>query len=119
MDFDITVDLASMSPVTEDIQRNSWNTVLQILTNQPIMMILAQSEALLRKTLSLYGIRAENEIQEIKRVLQGTVDQMAMMAAAGAAGKNGSSSSSTSPSPAGPGPPSNAMSLLTSFGRAV
>lgn len=89
IDFDVFIDLASMSPVTEDVQRMSWNQVLAIITNPAILSILSKSEALLRKTLVLYGIRAENEIQEIKRVMMETVMEMqmaAMMQAEGAEG---------------------------------
>lgn len=84
--FDIFVDLSSMSPVTQDVERMAWNQVLAIITNPAILSILAQSEVLLRKTLRLYGITAENEIQEIMRVMQATMLQMQMQAAMAAAG---------------------------------
>ena len=87
--FDIFVDLASMSPVAEDVQRLSWNQVLAIITNPQIISILAKSEVLLRKTLKLYGITAENEIQEIKRVMQETIMEMQMGAMMQAAGGEG------------------------------
>jgi hypothetical protein len=86
-DLDVFVDLASMSPVTEDAQRNSWNQVLMLMTNIQILTILAQSEVLMRRTLTLYGIRAENEIQEIMKVAQATIQMMQQQAAAEAAAK--------------------------------
>jgi len=87
MDLEVYIDLASMSPVTEDVQRNSWNQVLALLTNPQILMLMAQSEVILRKTLTLYGVRAENEIQEIKKVAQQTIQMMQQQAAAEAAAK--------------------------------
>lgn len=86
-EFDVFIDLASMSPVTEDVQRNSWNQVLALLSNQALVMIMAQSEVILRKTLSLYGIRAENEIREIMKVCQSTSQAMQAQAQAEAAAK--------------------------------
>lgn len=108
IDLDIFVDLASMSPVTEEVQRNSWNQVLAVLTNPSILALVAESEVLLRKTLSLYGIRAETEIREIQRVAQALVMTMAQAAGVQAgAGETGPASPSPSgaPAPAIPGPP--------------
>lgn len=86
-DLDIFVELASMSPITEEMERNSWNNVLALLTNPGLVMILAQSEPILRKTMALYGIRSENEIKEIQKVAMGVVQMMQQQAAAEAAAK--------------------------------
>ena len=88
IDLDFKVELASMSPITEEAERNSWNQVLALLTNSQLGMILAQSELLLRKTLYLYGIRNENDIQEIQKVLQNML-AMQVASAAAAAGAPG------------------------------
>jgi len=133
LDLDVFIELASMSPVTEDVQRNSWNQVLAILTNPQILMILAQSETLLRKTLSLYGIRSEDEITEIQKVAQATIQAMQAQAAADTAakaklpGSSGELSAAAASQIQGgngngaapPGPPGSAemMSLLSSVGR--
>jgi hypothetical protein len=86
-DMDVFIDLASMSPVTEDVQRNSWNQVLALLTNPTLCQIMAGSEVILRKTLSLYGVRTENEIHEIQKVCQQVTASMAAQAQADAAAK--------------------------------
>lgn len=101
IDLDISVELASMSPVTEDIQRNAWNAVLQLLTNPQIVMMFAASEAILRKTLSLYGIKNENEIKEVQRVCQLAVQQAQQAQAAEAAAK-GMPPASTPSNPSAP-----------------
>jgi hypothetical protein len=105
-DIEVFIDLASMSPVTEEMQRNSWSQVLVLFTNPSLLAIMAQSEVLLRKTLSLYGIRAESEIREIQRVARTLVQQMqqAAMMQAQAKGEGGGAGASTS------GTASNGMS---------
>ena len=82
IDLDVSVELASMSPVTEDMQRALWNQVIALISNPMVAAQLAASDVLLRKTLGLYGIKAESEIQEIKRACQALVQQMQALAAA-------------------------------------
>jgi predicted AAA+ superfamily ATPase len=82
MDLDIYVELASMSPVTEDVERNSWNQTLSLITNPNVLSILGQSEVLMRKTLSLYGIRSEKEIREIMQIAQNVAQAQAQAAGA-------------------------------------
>lgn len=79
MDMDVSIELASLSPVAEQEERASWSQVLALLSNQSLLMILGMSEILLRKTLSLYGVRSEKEVQEIMKILQ-VLGQMQMMA---------------------------------------
>jgi hypothetical protein len=104
LDLDVYIDLASMSPVTEEAERNAWNSVLALMTNPQTLMVLGQSEVLLRKTLSMYGIRAENEIQEIIKVMQRALGMVQQAAATEAAKKMGTSGAGAGPAPgASPG----------------
>lgn len=97
LDVDIKIDITSLSPVAEDIARQQWTMVLQLLTNQPLLMILMtpnpeapeEPSPLLRKTLALNGIKSDAEVREIWRVGQEVMKQMAMMAMATAAAKGG------------------------------
>lgn len=97
LDVDVKIDVASLSPVAEDAQRNQWNIVLGLLTNPPLLMVLmtpnpaapTEVSPLLRKTLQLNGIKSDQEIREIWRVGQLVIAQMAMMAATAAAGGGG------------------------------
>lgn len=82
VDLDVSVELASMSPVTEDAQRALWNQVISLISNPMVATQLASSDVLLRKTMGLYGIKAEAEILEIQRACQALVEQMQAMAAA-------------------------------------
>jgi hypothetical protein len=108
MDLDAFVDLASLSPVTEEVQRNSWNQVIALLANPAVAMIMAQSEVLLRKTVSLYGIRSETEIREIQQVAQ-SITQMAVDAQQAEAGGAGGGGGSAGPNAAAPGSPPPGM----------
>jgi hypothetical protein len=97
LDVDIRIDVASMSPVAKDAERMAWNVVLQLFGQMPIAMLLFTENPdapedpppLLRKTLSLYNITHEAEVQEIWRVGRIYLQRMAMMAAAQAANKAG------------------------------
>ena len=82
IDLDVSVDLASLSPVTEDMQRALWNQVIALISNPAVAVQLANSDTLLRKTLALYGIKTETEIQEIRKACQALVQQMTAMAQA-------------------------------------
>lgn len=97
IDVDVRIDMSTMSPVTEQAQSLAWNQVLALLSNPAMLSILMQSEPLLRKTLSFYGIKSDQEVREILRVgktILAQQEQMAMAAAMaqavkGAGGKAG------------------------------
>lgn len=99
LNFDVKVDVASLSPVSSAQQRNDWNNVLALITNPALAMIFAQSDVMLRKTLGFYGIKSEAEIQELKRVMTQML-MMQMMAQAAAAQQPGTGG------PGGAGKPS-------------
>jgi len=93
LDVDVKIDVASLSPVSEDAQRNQWNIVLQLLTNPALATLLmtpvpnapTDPSPLLRKTLVLNGITSDQEIREIWRVGQAILAQAAASAQAQAA----------------------------------
>lgn len=93
LDVDISIDVASLSPVAEDAQRNQWNIVLALLTNPALASLLMtpnpeapdDPSPLLRKTLVLNGITSDQEIREIWRVGQAILQQAAQAAASAAA----------------------------------
>lgn len=82
LDFDVSVDIGSMSESTQKQEQFAWNQVLALLTNPGLAGIMAMSPAILRKTLRLYGVQSEAEVREVQKVLQG---QMMMQVAAQAA----------------------------------
>lgn len=104
--FEVSVDVTSLSPVAEQQKMLAWNQVLALLTNPGMLMVLMQSEALLRKTLKFYGITADKEVREIQRVGQGIMAmQVAAMAAQAGPGATATAGAPSMPamgqSPAG------------------
>ncbi len=93
LDVDVKIDVTSLSPVAEENDRNAWNTVLTLLTNPALGMLLMtpnpaapnEPSPLLRKTLTLNGVKSDQEIREIWRVGQSLLKQAADAAAASAA----------------------------------
>lgn len=88
LNVDVKIDVASLSPVAEDAQRQQWNTVLQLLTSPQLGMVLfmpnpdapSDPSPLLRKTLTLNGIKSDQEIREIWRVGQAVIAQASQSA---------------------------------------
>lgn len=90
LNVDIKIDLASLSPVAEDAHRQQWNIVLQLMTNPALFAFLMEPDPeapnapspQLRKTLSLNGVKSEQEIRTIWRIGQSL--QAKIMAASAA-----------------------------------
>ncbi len=98
LDVDVSVEVASLSPVSEDMERQTWMTqVLPLITNPTIALVMSASEPLLRKTLKYFGITSVSEINEIKKVLQLVV----MMQAQSALGAGAEQPSQATQPPAG------------------
>lgn len=111
LDVDVKVDIASLSPVSLEAERFSWNQVLALLTNPALLMLLMepnpqspdQPSPLLRKTLGYYNIKSDTEVKEIWRVGQSVVQKQQLAAAAAAlgGGKGGPAALPGMPGPAG------------------
>lgn len=113
LDFDVSVDLASLSPVAEDAERAGWMQVITLLSNPALLTLLMtpnptapdQPSPLLRKTLRLFGVKREQEIQEIARIGQAALTQMHLQQALAAAGGG---QAMLGPGGSGPGDPMTA-----------
>lgn len=104
LSYDVSIDIDSLSPVSQDIQRTEWTQVLALLTQPTIMPLLVASDGLLRRTLSLYNIRGDKQVQEIRMALIMTMlAQAQMTAASGGEGAPGGRKPDSKPAP-GPGP---------------
>lgn len=86
LDLDITIDVSSMSPITQESEKQSWTQVLAMIAQPAMQMMLGQSDVLLKKTLALYGITSMSEVMEIKKVIQASLMAQAVAAQAQAAG---------------------------------
>lgn len=104
MRWDVSVDVESLSPASEEEKRQSWNTALQMLANAPIARLLAQSDELLKRTLDLNGMHSAKDQGMIGVALKKVAAIEMQMAQAGA--KPGPGISGQAPAqPAGvPGP---------------
>lgn len=103
LNYEVTVDMDSLSPQTEAETRQAWDSALQLMTNPPVALHMLASDVILRKVLSLRGIKAEREIQEIKRAMMKVQTFMLQQQALGQAGILPilDSSDSGKPSPTG------------------
>lgn len=76
VDVDVKIDLASLSPISEDAQRAGWLATLAMLKD-PQFIALAQPvpeapdapSPILRKTLALMGIKSEREVQQLNQAV--------------------------------------------------
>jgi hypothetical protein len=84
MRWDVTVDVESMSPASEEEKKNTWNTALQLMANAPIARLLAQSEELLKRTLDLNGMHSAKDQALIGQALMKVAQIEMQLAAAGA-----------------------------------
>jgi len=100
LQLDITVDVTSLSPLSEEGERLAWTQVLALFTNPPLLAVLMSSEVMLRKTLSYYNVRSEREIREIQKAGQAMLAMVAAMQqqkAGGAGGAQGAPSPGPTP----------------------
>jgi hypothetical protein len=76
--YEMEVEVESLSPVSEDQQREKWMQFLQIVLGNPTLMIaLLASPALFRKTAGFFGIRSDREIREVGNAMQQVLAQSA------------------------------------------
>lgn len=95
VDLDVNVDLSSMSPVAEKVEKDAWLETLALITKPEVQMILSMSPVLLEKTLRLQGIKSKTEQAEIAGVLQNLLMMQTAQAMAATDGPDG-------PAPGGP-----------------
>jgi hypothetical protein len=100
--WDVTVDVESLSPVSEQEKQAQWMQVLAVISNPAVAPLLAMSPELLKRTLDLNGIKNGKDQQAIGSALA----SQAQMQAALAQAKMGPPGISSMPgAPAGPGGP--------------
>jgi hypothetical protein len=100
IEYDITVDVQSMTPVASESERNNWMSALTLIVTQPMIVV---SDVLLRKTLSFYNIRNEDEITEIKKagMMMMMIQAQQAQQAAGTKGQPGATGSGPTPTNSG------------------
>jgi hypothetical protein len=84
MQWEIVVDVESLSPVTEEQYGNKLLQALNMLAASPIGMLLSMAPPLLKNVLNYMGIRQANDQQNIFMALQAKAQAEAQAAAMGA-----------------------------------
>lgn len=79
--WDVTVDVDSMTPATEEQKQAKWNQALIMLANPSVGRILGASPELLKHTLDLNGIHSAQEQRLIGEALMREAQMQAAMAA--------------------------------------
>lgn len=100
-EFEVAVDVESLSPVTEDQMRAQWTQILGLFQNPTLLIALLSSKTLLRKTLGLYGIRTDKEVGEISLAMQATLQALVGMQGGGGKGSPANASGAGASSPSG------------------
>lgn len=104
IDWALTIDVESLSPITEEQKLQRWLQSINLLTN-PLFAQLASVEPLiLNHTLNLAGIKSSREQQLIQSAMQKVVQMQMQMAAMGQASAKGMSPMAGGGAPAQPAP---------------
>ena len=101
VDTEVTVDITSLAPANESQERQDWIQALVLVTDPVRAPMLLASDVLLRKTLGLFNIRNEKEIQELKAFGVQTLKMLMMsqqMQQGGPAGQGGEAKPGPTPS---------------------
>ena len=114
-DMDVSVDVAGLSPVTQDSQRAQWMQLLALLSNPSILMLLGSSDLLLKKVISLYGIRQQSEVAEIQKSVQALSTVLGQQAGQQGAGQPGAGQPGVTAMPGAGGAPGGAGAPMQPF----
>lgn len=75
LEYEVTIDIESLAPANSTLVAQQWNGLLALLSNPTVLTILSRSEMLARKLLGVYGIRGEEDVQELIAVARSIVPQ--------------------------------------------
>lgn len=107
--WDISVDVESLSPVSEQEKQAQWMQALNLISNPMVAPLLAMSPELLKRTLDLNGIKNGRDQDAIGKALMMKAQMEMAMAQAqqppGVAPMPGAPQGPGGPGPAAPRPP--------------
>jgi hypothetical protein len=66
VDTEIVVDITSLAPINEAQDRQDWIQALQLVADPMRGPMILASDVLLRKTMAMFNIRNEKEIEELR-----------------------------------------------------
>jgi hypothetical protein len=103
--WDVSVDVESLSPVSEQEKQAQWMQALNLISNPAVAPLLAMSEPLLKRTLDLNGIKNAKDQGAIREALMQKAQMEMQMAQAQQGGPPGVAPMPGAPTgPGGPGP---------------
>lgn len=110
MRWDVSVDVESLSPVSEQEKQAQWMQALNLISNPAVAPLLAMSPELLKRTLDLNGIKNQKDQSAIGQALAQQAQMQMQMAQAqaqppGVAPMPGAPQGPGGPGPAVPRPP--------------
>jgi hypothetical protein len=69
-EWEATVDIESIAPPTSDDERQTWDRVLQILSNPQMCIVLSASDTLFRMTMRRWGVTSAAYLADIRQAMQ-------------------------------------------------
>ena len=106
--WDVSVDVESLSPVSEQEKQGQWMQTLQLISNPMVAPLLAMSQPLLKRTLDLSGIKNGKDQAAVMEALQKKA-QLEMQMAQQQAEMKGMAPMAGQPPPGGPPGPGGAV----------
>ena len=106
--WDVSVDVESLSPVSEQEKQGQWLQTLQLISNPMVAPLLAMSQPLLKRTLDLSGIKNGKDQAAVMEALQKKA-QLEMQMAQQQAEMKGMAPMAGQPPPGGPPGPGGAV----------
>lgn len=93
--YEVSLSMEFLNPSNEDKERQQMMTLITLLSNPQMAPILASSPVIFRKLLLSFGVKAEYDIREYTKILQGVGQMMAraQMQQQGGGGSGGPQSS--------------------------
>lgn len=101
--WDVSVDIESLSPVSEQEKQAQWMQTLNLISNPAVAPLLALSPELLKRTLDLNGIKSAKDQAAIGQALAAQAQMQAAMAAAKTSGPGVAPMPGAPAGPGGPG----------------
>ena len=105
--WDVSVDVESLSPVSEQEKQAQWNQILAMISSPAVAPLLAMSPELLKRTMDLNGIKSGKDQAAIQNALAMKAQMEMQMAQMQAQGPPGVPSMAGAPAP--PGGPGQAV----------
>lgn len=103
--WDVSVDVESLSPVSEQEKQAQWMQTLNLISNPAVAPLLALSPELLKRTLDLNGIKNAKDQAAVGQALMRQAQMQMAMAQAKMGGQPGVAPMPGAPQgPGGPGP---------------